>query len=161
VREIDRWGSRGEDHTDRGRGSDLVVCVRSPLLSRLMWVGRRALVFTAIAAAAAGLAWASTGRFEPFGSGSSRASVSIDQRSGEVGLAVVETARSPVVRALSDSKASRAQLSWGLLAACGLAAVAVGFTWSRRHRLDWWSSAQDRLLRSAVPVRAPPLSLLV
>jgi hypothetical protein len=160
VSEIDR-GSRGEDHADRGLGRDLVVRVRSPLLSRLMWVGRRALVFAAIAAAAAGLAWASTGRFEPLGSSSSRASVSIDQRSGEAGLAVIETTRSPIVRALSDSKTSRAQLPWDLLAACGLTAIAIGLNWSRRHRSEWWSSAQDRLLRSVIPVRAPPLSQLV
>ncbi len=126
---------------------------------RLVWV-KRALVFAAIAAAA-GLAWASTGRFEPLGSSSNQASVSLDESAGNAALAVIETTRSPIVRALSDSKASRVQLPWDLLAACGLTAIAVGLTWSRRHRSEWWSFAPGRLLGRAVPVRAPPLSHLV
>jgi hypothetical protein len=148
------------ERTMLGLAIDLVVHIRSPLLSRLMSVGRRALVFAAIAAAATGLAWASSERFEALASDPSGASVTLEQGSGDAGLAVIGATRSQVVRALTDSKSARAQLPWDLLTACGVTAIAVGLAWSRRHRWDRWCFAQDQLLRSAVPVRAPPVSRL-
>lgn len=125
-----------------------------------MFIRRYALVFAAMAAAL-GFGWESTERFEPPDSRSNAASVTIDESAGETALAVIETTRSPILRALSHAKASRAQLPRDVLGACALTAIAVALTW-RRHGLSGWCKPErDRLLRSVVHVRAPPLSWVV